>query len=152
MQSTTIHQRFIKLFTLTTLCFIAVSFAAPTGLDSYEIYLNKQLLLKQHVNQPLSLRKLQLDKAKDNDQLRIEYRHCQTPYVGTDRVILIKDQKGNTLKKWTFANAAGANSSMVIGVKELRLLESKKGLHDLSMHYSSRELSKGDTLAYIHLK
>ena len=148
MQSTTIRHRFIKLFTLLALSFIALSFISPTGLDSYEIYLNKQLLLKQNVNQPLSLRKLQLSKAKEQDQLRIQYRHCHAPYTGTDRTIVIKDQKGNILRKWAFPNG----TDMVIAVKELQLLERNHPSSDLRMHYASRELPKEETLAFIHFK
>lgn len=150
MQSTTIRHRFIKLFALVALGLIVFGFIAPTGLDSYEIYLNKQLLLKQNVNQPLSLRKLQLAKAKEHDQLRIQYRHCQSPYTGTDRAILIKDQKGNVLKRWSFPNNSG--DGMVIAVKELQQLEKKAPSEDLRMHYLSRELPKEQPLAFIQFK
>lgn len=143
---------FIRLFTLMALCFTVFSFTTKLGLDSYEIYLNNKLILKQSVNQPLNLRILQLGQAKSGDQLRISYKHCTLPGAGTDRSIVMKDEKGNTLKKWTFANATGDDVSMVIPVKELLQLEKNNADHNLSLHYAARELPKGQTLAFLHVK
>lgn len=152
MKPATFKQTYIRLFALITLCFTAFSFTPKLGLDSYEIYLNNKLILKQSVNQPLSLRILQLDKANDNDQLRINYKHCALEGAGTDRSIVIKDEKGNTLKKWAFANATGSDLSMAISVKELLQLEKNNAHHDLSIHYTARELPKGETLAFLRHK
>lgn len=152
MPSLTFNQRLIKLCTLLLLCFTAFSFTHPAGLDSYEIYLNNKLVLKQAVNQPLNLRVLQLGKANSNDQLRIIYKHCHTPQTGTDRSIVVKDEKGNTLKKWTFADASGSDLSMTMPVKELLQLEKDNTQHELSLHYLSRELPKGETLAFLRAK
>jgi hypothetical protein len=152
MKHSTFHQAFIKLFTLITLCFTAFSFTNNLGLDGYEIYLNNKLILKQSVNQPLSLRVLQLGKANDNDQLRINYKHCTVKGAGTDRSIVIKDEQGNILKKWAFANATGPDLSMTISVKELFQLEKNNARHELSMHYSAQELPKGETLAFLRFK
>lgn len=58
------HQTFIRVFTLITLCIAAFSFTTKFGLDSFAIYLNDKLVLKQSVNQPLSLRGLQLVKRR----------------------------------------------------------------------------------------
>ncbi len=152
MKITTFNQAFIKLFTLITLCLISFSFTTRFGLDSYEIYLNNKLILKQSVNQPLSLRVLQLDKANDNDQLRITYKHCTLEGAGTDRNIVLKDEKGNTLKNWSFANATGSDLTMVISVKELLLLKKNNARHDLSLYYIAKELPKGQMLASLGVK
>jgi hypothetical protein len=104
------------------------------------------------VNQPLSLRILQLGKANDNDQLRINYKHCTLEGAGTDRTIVLKDEKGNTLKKWAFTNASGSDLSMVIPVKELLQLEKNNADHELSLQYTARELPKGETLAFLRVK
>jgi hypothetical protein len=143
---------FIKLFALITLCFSLFSFTTKFGLDSYEIYLNNKLILKQSVNQPLNLRILQLGQASAGDQLRISYKHCTLPGAGTDRSIILKDEKGNTLKKWAFADATGSDLSMVIPVKELLQLEQRNADHHLSLHYAARELPKGETLAFLDVK
>lgn len=104
------------------------------------------------MNQPLSLRVLQLNKANDNDQLRINYKHCTLKGAGTDRSIILKDEKGNTLKKWVFADAPGSDLSMIIPAKELLLLEKNNAQHNLSLHYTAKELSKGETLAFLRVK
>ena len=149
MKHTTFNQAFIKMFTLITLCFTAFGFTTNFGLDSYEIYLNNKLILKQSVNQPLSLRVLQLDKANDSDQLRITYTHCMIKGAGKDRSIVLKDEKGNTLKKWAFADATGSDLSMVIPVKELLALQKSNAQHELNLHYTARELPKAQMLALV---
>ena len=145
-------QLFTKLFTLAILCLTSFGFSAKMGLDSYEIYLNKELILKQTVNQPLSLRKLELGKANVADQLHIKYRHCTEKGVGSDRSIVLKDQKGTTLKKWIFANTSGSDLNMTISVKELWQLRDAKENQQLSLFYEARELPKGETLAFIRYK
>ncbi|WP_152267252.1 hypothetical protein [Agriterribacter humi] len=147
-----IKEAIIKMFALITLSFTVFSFTTKLGLDSYEIYLNNKLILKQSVNQPLSLRILQLGKANDNDQLRINYKHCTLEGAGTGRTIVLKDEKGNTLKKWAFTNASGSDLSMVIPVKELLQLEKNNADHELSLQYTARELPKGETLAFLRVK
>ena len=147
MRYITFKRAFMQLFALVMLGVMASGFTAKLGLDSYEVFLNDKLILKQSVNQPLSLRKLQLGKATDRDQLRIYYKHCHGDGVGTDRSISIKDDKGNSLKRWKFADATDSNSAMVISVKELSQLEKKNAHQDLSLHYSAQELPEGEMLA-----
>jgi len=142
----------ITIFAMVALCITAFSFTSKMGLDSFEIYLNTKLILKQSVNQPLSLRVLQLDKASANDELRIIYKHCTHPGGGTGRNITVKDEKGTVLKKWIFANVDGGDLSMVIPVKELLQLEKNNAQHDLCLHYSSKELSKSEPIAFLHAK
>lgn len=166
MRSATFNSVFIKAFTLITICFTAFGFtinsttssgktpaaAGRFGLDSYEIYLNSKLMLKQTVNQPLNLRVLQLPEAKDNDQLRIRYKHCTLQGAGTSRNITLKDEQGNTVKKWTFADTSGSDLTMAIPLKELQQLEKNNARHELSLHYSAKELPKGEMLALVRLK
>jgi predicted molibdopterin-dependent oxidoreductase YjgC len=141
------YQAFIGLFTLITLSLTAFGFTSKFGLDGYEIYLNNKLILKQYVNQPVSLRVLQLDKANEGDELRVKYTHCQTKGPGTGRSLTLQDEKGNTLKKWTFADASDFN--MTVPVKELLQLEKKNLNHELSLHYTSRERPNGEMLAML---
>lgn len=152
MQSTTFNRRVSQLFMLIVCCFTALSFTTKLGLDRYEIYLNDKLVLQQSVNQPLNLRKLQLNKAAENDELRIYYRHCHTPNTGTGRSIAVKDEKGRLLKKWTFSNAAGTDQGMVIPVKELLRLERAHMQQELSLCYTAHELPKEEALAFVHFK
>jgi predicted molibdopterin-dependent oxidoreductase YjgC len=152
MKHNTFNQAFIKLFMLITLSLTAFSFTTKFGLDGYEVYLNNKLILKQYVNQPLSLRVLQLDKANEGDELHIKYKHCTKKGPGTGRSIVLKDEKGNTLKKWAFADATDSDFNMTIAVKELLQLEKKNAHHELSLHYTARELPKGEMLGFVRLK
>lgn len=141
-----------SIFTLTALAVSLLSFTTRFGLDSYEIYLNNKIILKQTVNQPLSLRTLQLENANKNDQLKIIYRHCTKSGAGTNRSISVKDEKGNTLKRWTFANTTGADLNMVVPVSELLILEKTNTKHELSIHYTALELPAGEMLSKLHFK
>ncbi|RDC55663.1 hypothetical protein DU508_15430 [Pedobacter chinensis] len=149
MQQIKSSHAFIKMFTLITLCFTVFGFTPKFGLDSYEISLNNKLVLKVAVNQPLSSRILQLAGAKQSDQLRINYTHCTTKTGGTSRSIELRGNKGNVLKKWAFADGTHSNETMTIAIKELLLLRKGNAHHDLSLHYASHELPKGETLAFL---
>lgn len=143
MKHTTCKQPLYRLLTLVILCITMFSFTAERGLDRYEIYLNNKLILKQAVNAPLDVRKLQLNDANANDRLRIFYTHCTNKGVGTGRSIAIEDEKGNVLKKWTFKDD---DKGMEIPVKELLQVEKKKTNSGLSLHYVAHELYEGDMM------
>ncbi len=147
MKRETFNRAGAKLYMLAALCFITFGFTTNAGLDSYEVFLNEKLILQNYVNQPLDLRKLPLQAASDQDELLIHYKHCTNKGVGTGRSITIKDQKGNILKKWEFADASGSRSAMVIPVKILRELENRSGGKELSLHYAAQEHPKGEMLA-----
>jgi hypothetical protein len=152
MKQIKFNQAFIQMFTLITLCLTAFSFTPKFGLDSYAIYLNDKLILQQTVNQPLSLRVLQLSEAKENDQLHIKYTHCTIiGGTGRDRSLVLKDEKGNAVKKWIFADAAGSDLKMTIAVKELLEVEKTYASQELSLHYTARELPKGEMLSMLKL-
>jgi hypothetical protein len=152
MKKIKFNQAFMLLLTLITLGFTASSFTTRFGLDSYAIYLNDQLILKQTVNQPLSLRVLPLGTAKETDQLRIDYTHCTIKNgAGTSRSVSLQDEKGNILKKWVFADATGSDLNMAIAVKELLALAKTHASQALSLHYTARELPKGEMLSMLQL-
>jgi hypothetical protein len=153
MKKIRIGQAFILLFTLITLSITISSFTNRFGLDKYEFYVNDKLLLKQYVNQPLNLRVLQLDKAKETDQLQIVYSHCMRDNgPGTGRSVTLKDENGNTLHKWVFADANSAGLKMTIAVKDLLQLEKKNTGHQLSLYYSSKESERVEMLAAVRFK
>lgn len=143
MKHTTFKQPVLKLLALVVLCVAVFGFTRDMGLDKYEIYLNNKLLLKQAVNAPLNLRKLQLTNAGSNDLLRIFYTHCSNQGIGSGRGIAIKDEKGNVLKNWTFKDA---DKGMEIPVKELQQVEKENGDKELRLHYVARELHEGDMM------
>lgn len=150
MKQLKFNQVLMMMFTLITVVFFAFSFTSKFGLDSYEISLNNEVILKHHVNQPLNLRVLQLSKAKENDQLGIKYTHCTIKNgAGTSRTISVKDEKSNVLKKWVFEDAKGSEFKMFIAVRELLKLEKDYKGQELSLYYSARELPNGEMLSMI---
>lgn len=153
MKKIKFNQPFMMLCMLITLSFTAFSFNTHFGLDSYSIYLNDKLILKQWVNQPLNLRVLPLSTAKETDQLRITYNHCTIKNgAGTSRSVTLQDDKGKILKKWEFADATNSNLNMTIAVKELLKLEKAYASQELRLVYTARELPKGEMLSMIRFK
>jgi hypothetical protein len=53
------------------------------------------------------------------------------------------------LKKWVFADATGSDLNMAIPVKELLEIEKSHANEALSLHYTARELPKGEMLSMI---
>ncbi len=136
-------------FLLLVFC-AAFTTCARAGLDFYEIYLGKQLLMKRYVNQPLSLSQLPLSNAKSGDQLVIHYYQCNMPdKLGVNRSIAIKDDNGAILKEWKFANAKGTNTGMAILVNELLQWQKKSNGRALSLFYNADGRRAGETLALL---
>lgn len=145
------HFKFKLLLAFFSILFFGTSFKAKAGLDSYEIYLNNKLILKQYVNQPLTLESLGLDGSNINDQLVIHYSQCNVPdKLGKGRSIIVKDAKGNTIKKWNFKDAKNGHTGMVIHVKELLQLEKNTPLSKLSLYYTAEGHATGQLLANFH--
>lgn len=148
MQSRSFKPIWVILFTSTLACM--QSLTAKAGGEVFEIYLNNKLVLSQAVYKPFTLHSLQLDKANKDDQLVIYYHHCGS--TGKDRTIAIKDDKGNTIKEWKFADASGSNNKgMTIPVKELLQLEKKYSHANLNLVYYSHQLPRGRALSAIQL-
>ncbi len=120
------------------------TFQAKAGGDSYQIYLNNKLILKQYVTQPLNIKSLELDKANANDRLVIFYSHCGQ--IGKERSIIIKDDNEKILKEWKFADVTGRDAGMVIPVKELLQIKSNNNKRHLSLYYYAQQLPQGRKL------
>lgn len=150
MKTRKLNSAFTGMLLLLLLGMSTMAFSPKLGLDSYEIYLNDQLILKQYINQPLNLRTLQLDKAAPEDLLWVKYNHCTIKSgSGSDRTIVLKDDRGHELKQWAFANSGTENMPMKVSVAELRQLEKAHADHQISLYYTARELPGGELLAYL---
>jgi hypothetical protein len=139
--------RQLKAFLLVAFVAVSGTLIARDGGESFEIYLNNKLLMRQHVTQAFSLQNLNLTAANANDQLVIYYNHCGMP--GKARTIAIKDAAGNILKKYTFGDAANVKEGMTISVKELLALQKNHNGVQLAIHYTAKELPKGLTLTSV---
>ena len=152
MHHTTIKNRSFQLVVFSTLLLLGFTHRALAGLDSYEIYLNNRLLVKQTVDKPLSLESLQLGKSNANDQLVIYYSQCNAPNkIAKSRKILIKDANGAIVKEWKFADVQDSNTGMTIPVKELLQLEKKNGATPLSLVYTAEGHLQGQKLTSLQI-
>lgn len=144
MQHVAFRQTLLRTGLLAFFCLALFSFKAPFGVDSYEIYLNNKLVLKQYAFKDISLQSLALDKASPNDQLVVYYTHCQGKKPGTGRSLTIKDDADHIVKEWKFEDD---KKGMTIPVKALQQLEKNNLKSHLTLYYAASELPGGQLLA-----
>jgi hypothetical protein len=149
MKKVTIKTAFAYSIVGIVLCLAALAFTPKRGLDSYEIYLNEKLIMKQFVNQALDLRVLQLEKAQVQDALSIRYVHCNIKGPGSSRTLVLKDEQGHVLRLWDFNNSSDANNPMKLSVGELLQFEKDHNDHRISLNYKSKELPGSELLAFL---
>ena len=141
------QQKKVKLLLLTVMLLSVFCFKSFAGGDVYEIYLNDKLICKQQYKLLTGSTDFHLGKLNSNDRLVIKYSHCGE--VGKNRSIVIKDEKGNTIKEWKFTDVQNNQSIMVIPVKELLALKANDA--SLKLYYSAKQLPEGRMLAAITL-
>jgi hypothetical protein len=144
MTTTTSRSKLLKSFAIIFSTAFLFSFTAKPGGEGFEVFLNNKVVLQQFGSAMKTVKTLSLEQAAPNDQLAIIYHHCGQ--MGKDRVLTIKDNLGNTLKKWNFKDEG---SKMVCRVKDLLSLQ--KGNGALTVFYSSKELPEGRELAILSL-
>jgi hypothetical protein len=125
------------------------SFTSHYGGDSYQIYLNKKLMLKEYVSMGHAIQSFSLDKNTYDQQVEVYYSHCGR--VGTNREIVIKDENNKLVKDLRFADYEGNNSGMSFRVSDFLNWDKKNGTDQLNIYYSSKELPAGRLLATINL-
>jgi hypothetical protein len=136
---------FIRNMMLALFSISLFSAFAPTGLDSYEIYLNNKLLIRQFVDKPLNLNTLDLSEAKAGDNVSVRYMQCNAPgKTAKNRSISIRDEQGNIVKEWKFRD--DEVSGMTIPVKELVDVR-KQSKGSLNLYYAADGLRQGQKLA-----
>jgi hypothetical protein len=128
---------FTKAILLIFLSLPFIGASAFGGIDSYAIYLNDKLLVRQSLGDPLDLKTLPLTEKNVSDKLVIRYMQCNAPSkVGKNRVITLKDEAGKVVKEWKFKDIDGEAADMVIPVKEILALQ-KTARGNLSFFYSA---------------
>src|SRR4249919_3617015 len=136
----------ILLLVLTTSLF---AFTSNYGGDSYQIYLNKKLVLKEYVSMAHAIQSFSLDKNTYDQQVDVYYSHCGR--VGTNREIIIKDENNKLVKELHFADYKENNSGMSFKVSDFMNWDKRNGTDQLNIYYSSKELSTARLLATINL-
>lgn len=120
-------------------------FTSKPGGDYFSVSLNGKLITEQYLTQKNAVASLSLSGANAKDQLLVQYKHCGV--AGKERVITLKDEKGNGLKQWKFANVP--SSTMQIPVREIWQAISKTKA--ASLYYDSKELTTSCLLTTVKL-
>ena len=59
----------------------------------------------------------------------------------------MKDENGNIVKQWNFANAQNSSAGMAIPVKELLQLQKANKSRSLALYYTANDRTEGEKLA-----
>lgn len=121
-----------------------VSFTPPevNGGESFEIYVDKKLVLRHYVSYSKEPQTFTIDKRNANSQVDVYYNHCGK--LGKARHLTIRDGQNKILKQWNFNSE---EKFMSFNVKDLNAIT--KGHEKLSLYYSADELPKGRFLASV---
>lgn len=134
----------IRSLVLVALCAALFSFSDKIGTDSFTIYLNDKLMIKQYVTQEASVKSFSLNVNHGDDVLKIHYDHCGK--IGSGRSISIQDDQKKVLKTWNFP---GSDSPvMTFKVKDVPALPNT-GAQKFYLVYSSKEIPRGKLLASV---
>ena len=135
---------FFVVLTSVVLC----SFTVVPGGASYEVYLNNQLVMKEHLYGRKEVPTLPLNiTSTSQDELALTFNNCGK--IDTSRKISLKDEKDATIKEWTFADSPDLKNQMRIKVNEITAFRNKHS--SAKLVYSSRELREGIHLVNLQL-
>lgn len=123
---------------------LLLSFSSKFGGDHFSIYVNGSKILEQHVAMKEPVKSIYLDKYSGNDKLSVYFSECGK--IGKDRVITLRDGSNKALKQWRFADAE-KNAEMSFLLKEIMQVQKSNKASRLSLHYQSRDVSRGVMLA-----
>ena len=143
------QQKFFKSIFLLTFSTILFSFSSNWGGDSFQIYLNKKLVMKEFVHNATGTKSFNMDKASYDDQVEVYYSHCGQ--VGKNRAISLRDENNRVIKELHFADYNGNNSGMSFKVSDFLNWDKRNGVDEVNIYYSAKELPNGRLLANIHL-
>lgn len=136
----------IKLMIAVFVCALLSAFDTPPGGDTFTIYLNDKLLVKQFVHMKEKTKTISLQEASANDVLKIHYSHCGK--MGVARNLIIKDQQNKTVKAWKFEDSSdGDQGAMIVNASDIGKIQKSAGGRLLSLVYSSEQLPEGIVLA-----
>lgn len=131
-----------RLLMLVAVCAVLFAFTYKPGGDSFTIYLNDQLLLREAVHNASSVKSISLSPDNAGAIMKVHYSHCGK--TGTDRNLSVRDGKDKTLKSWTYTEGA----EMIVQAKEITSLNN--GSEPLNLVYSSLEIPEGKVLALVN--
>ena len=135
-----------RLFVATA--FVALcSFAFVPGGASYEVFLNRDRVLNEHLYGRKEAPTLPLTMSAAQDELAVTFSNCGK--VDTKRKISLKDEKDKLLKEWNFSDSPDIKNQMVIRVNEITRFKDQSPMPRLV--YSSKELTTDVHLVTLQL-
>lgn len=137
-------RRFIVTTFLAAISTILFSFSTFIGGDMFEIYVNNNLVVQQHIADTKTVKNLLWNKGNQMDQIKIRYSHCGI--AGKNRNITIKNSHDQVLKKWQFSDSP--DDTMNFRINDVSTLQNTNTA--LYIYYTSKELPNGKLLATIN--
>lgn len=134
-------KKYFGLFAALALCTTLSSFTAKPGGDVFEIYLNGKQVIQQFVHVDKTVKTLHFATLNASDKIEVLYSHCGQ--MGTNRVIHIRNEKGEMVKELRFPEATSKRSLMAFTRGEI----SRNVNTALRLYYSSKELPQERLLA-----
>ena len=135
---------FFVVLTSVVLC----SFTVVPGGASYEVYLNNQLVMKEHLHGRKEVPALPLSiTSTSQDELSVTFNNCGK--IDTSRKISLKNEQDKTIKEWTFTDSPDLKNQMRIKVSDITAFKNKHS--STKLVYSSRELRDGIHLVNLQL-
>lgn len=145
MKQRSFNFRIARAFAVAALAMALFSFSPEPGGDSFAIYQDDRLLLKQYLHGDPSIRTISLLPQSGEGVLKVYYSHCGK--VGTSRKVTIADG-GTTLTSVEFADSRGqAHEAMILNVKDIVAYCKGTGEQRVNLVYFSSEIPEGKVLA-----
>jgi hypothetical protein len=125
---------------------VLASFVVRPGMDTFEVYLGNELLLKENAYGQRSNNPIVLDK-NSSATLTVSYDHCGI--TGSSRKLSLLDEQKRVLKEWTYANVnAKVKDPMPVTVKEI---VAATGGKSATLYYKSDEIKNAVMIAPVKL-
>src|SRR6185436_15912212 len=113
----------INLGWTATKLFVAIasialsSFSFVPGGASYEVFLNHERVIQEHLYGRKEAPSLPLNMSNAKDELSVTFSNCGK--IDTSRKISLKDEQDKTLKEWAFSDSPDIKNKMMIKVSEI---------------------------------
>jgi len=143
----TINYRLISgLMALLVVSGVLMSYTPRRGGEGFEVFLNNKLVVQLFGKNMNGASTLYLEPGVDNE-ISIRYHHCGQ--TGKARRVDVKNEKGEVIKTWRFADNATPGNAMKFKISEAPGLKNLAGQVRWSIHYTSSELPAGRQLALL---
>lgn len=143
----TINYRLISgLMALLLTSAVLMSYTPSPGGEGFEVFLNNKLVVQLFGKNMNGASTLYLEPGVDNE-ISIRYHHCGQ--TGKSRRVDVKNEKGEIVKTWRFADNKTPGNAMKFKISEAPGLKLLAGQVRWSIYYTSSELPAGRQLALL---